>query len=44
MNWVFDLDNTIYNTNNVNYSSIKTDYYLRCLLNIKIKLKILKYF
>ena len=33
MNWVFDLDNTIYNTNNVNYSSIKTDYYLRCLLN-----------
>tara|TARA_Y100001970_G_scaffold199501_1_gene242665 strand:- start:6290 stop:6775 length:486 start_codon:yes stop_codon:yes gene_type:complete len=33
MNWVFDLDNTIYNTNNINYLSIKTDYYLRCLLN-----------
>ena len=33
MNWVFDLDNTIYNTDNVNYSNISIDNYLRCLLN-----------
>ena len=32
MNWVFDLDNTIYNTNNLDYRTIHTDYYLRCLL------------
>ncbi len=36
MNWVFDLDNTIYNTNNVNYSNISIDNYLQCLLkNLK---------
>lgn len=33
MNWVFDLDNTIYNTDNLNYSNISNDNYLKCLLN-----------
>jgi len=33
MNWVFDLDNTIYNTDNLNYSNISIDNYLKCLLN-----------
>ena len=33
INWVFDLDNTIYNTDNVNYRHIKKDNYLKCLLN-----------
>lgn len=32
-NWVFDLDNTIYNTNNIIYSKISVDSYLRCLIN-----------
>jgi len=31
--WVFDLDNTIYNTSNVIYDQISKDNYLHCLIN-----------
>ena len=31
--WVFDLDNTIYNTNNINYYDISKDNYLHCLID-----------
>ena len=31
--WIFDLDNTLYMTQNVIYEDIKKDYYLRCLIN-----------
>ena len=31
--WIFDLDNTLYMTDNAIYEDIKKDNYLRCLIN-----------